>query len=51
MEKYKTKAIWADLGIFTQVLAYSDISREIQSGIIRHIQKYSEPSVTWTMKP
>ena len=46
MGKYKTKAIQADLGIFTQIPAYSGISRHIQPNIIRHIQAYSEPCVT-----
>ena len=45
MEKWKTEAIQADLGIFTYIPAYSDISRHNQtnSGII---QTYSEPCVT-----
>ena len=45
MEKWKTEAIQADLGIFTYIPAYSDISRHNQanSGII---QVYSEPCVT-----
>ena len=46
MGKYKTKAIQADLGIFTHIPAYSDISRHIQPDIIRHIQ--AEPCVTLT---
>ena len=46
--KYKTKAIQADLGIFTHIPAYSDISTHIQPDIIRHIHAYSEPSVTLT---
>ena len=40
MGKYKAKSIQADLGIFTHITAYSDISR--------HIQVYSEPCVTLT---
>ena len=36
MGKYKTKAIETDLGIFTHIPAYSDISRHIQPDIIRH---------------
>ena len=48
MRKYKAKAIQADLGIFTHVPAYSDISRHIQPDIIRHIQAYSKPCVTLT---
>ena len=45
MRKCKTKAIQADLGIFTHIPAYSGILRYIQaySGIV---QSYSEPSVT-----
>ena len=43
MGKYKTKAIQTDLGILTYIPAYSDISRHIQSDIIRHIQEYWEP--------
>ena len=48
MRKYKAKAIQADLDIFTHVPAYSDISRQIQPDIIRHIQAYSKPCVTLT---
>ena len=45
MEKYKTKIIQADLGIFTHIPAYSDIFKHKHTypGIIR---TYSEPSVT-----
>ena len=45
MEKCKTKAIQADLGKFTQILAYSDIfkHKQVYSRISRG---YSEPSVT-----
>ena len=36
MEKFKTKAIQADGGIFTHILAYSDILKHKQSiGIFR----------------
>ena len=38
MGKYKTKA----------TVAYSDISKHIQPGIIMRIQAYSEPLVTLT---
>ena len=48
MGKYKTKAIQTNLDIFTHIPAYSDISRYIQSDIIRHIQEYWEPCVTMT---
>ena len=48
MRKYKTKVIRADLGIFTHILAYSDISRYIQRSIIKHIQTHLEPCVTLT---
>ena len=48
MGKYKTKAIQADLGIFTHIPGYSNISRHIQRDIIRHIQVYSESCVTRT---
>ena len=48
MGKYKIKAIQTDLGTFTHILAYSDISRRIQPDIIRHIQTYSEPCLTLT---
>ena len=52
MGNYKTKAIQAELGIFTLIVAYSDRSRHILSDIIRHIQAYSEPCVTLTyLKP
>ena len=45
MEKCKTKAIQADLGKFTQILAYSDIfkHKQVYSRISR---AYSEPSAT-----
>ena len=55
MGKRKTKAIQADLGIFTHIPAYSGIFRHIQTypDIIRRIQAYSaiiqaysEPCVT-----
>ena len=48
MGKYKTKPIQADLGIFTHILAYADISRHIQPDIIWYIQAYPESSVTLT---
>ena len=48
MRKYKTKAIQADLGVFTHILASSDISRHIHPDVIRHIQAYSEPWVMLT---
>ena len=35
--KYKAKAIQEDLGIFTYISAYSDISMHIQSDIVKHI--------------
>ena len=47
MGKYKTKAIEADLGKFTHIPVYSDISRNIQPGIIRIIQAYLERCVSW----
>ena len=40
MKKCKTKAIQADLSIFTHVLTYSGIFRHIQD-ISRHNQIYS----------
>ena len=44
--KYKAKAIHADLGIFTHISTYSDISRHVQaySGILRTLLtlKYSK---------
>ena len=48
MGNYKIKVIQADLGIFTYIQAYLDMSRHIQPGIIRHskayvILTYSEP--------
>ena len=42
MEKCKTKAIQADIGIFTHILAYSDTCKHKQA----YSQAYSEPSVT-----
>ena len=51
MVKYKTKAIHADLDIFTDIPAYSDIPRYIQPGIASHNQAYSgiiKPCVTLT---
>ena len=47
MGKYKTKAIQIDLGKFTHILVYSDISRNIQPGIIKIIQAYLERCVSW----
>ena len=47
MGKYKTKAIQADLGKFTHIPVYLDISRNIQPGIIRIIQAYLERCVSW----
>ena len=44
MEKYKAKAIQADLGIFMHIPAYSDKFKHKQ-GIISHIQACSEPYV------
>ena len=46
MGKYKTKAIQADLGKFTHIPVYSDISRNIQPGIIRVILVYLERCVS-----
>ena len=40
MENYKTKVIQADLDIFAHIQAYSDMSRHIQPGIIRHSEAY-----------
>ena len=40
------KGLQADLGIFTHISAYSDISKDIQPDIIRHIKAYSELCVT-----
>ena len=51
MGKYKTKAIHADLDIFTDIPAYSDIPRHIQPDIASHNQAYSgtfKPCVTLT---
>ena len=48
-ETCKTKAIQADLGIFTHILTYSDIIRHIQE-LFRHIQIYSESCVTRYIK-
>ena len=42
MQKCKTKAIQADIGIFTHILAYSDTCKHKQA----YSQAYSEPSVT-----
>ena len=43
----KTKASQADLWKFTDIPVYSDISRNIQPGIIRIIQAYLERCVSW----
>ena len=48
MGKYEKKTIQADLGIFTHIPVYSDISRHVQAGILRHIQAYSESCATLT---
>ena len=48
MGKYKTKTIQADLGTFTHIPVYSDISRHVQADILRHIQAYSESCATLT---
>ena len=47
MGKYKTNVIQANLGKFTHIPVYSDISRNIQPGIIRIIQAYLERCVSW----
>ena len=47
MRKYKTKAIQADLGKFTHIPVYSEISGNIQPGIIRFIQANLERCVSW----
>ena len=46
MRKYKRKTLQTDLGIFTHISAYPDVSKHIKPDIIRHIQVYSEPCVT-----
>ena len=43
--KYNIKSIQADLGIFTSISAYSDISKHIHPSII---QVYSESCATLT---
>ena len=46
---YKTKAIQADLGTFTHIPAYSDISRHIQPDIIGIFRTLCNPDIFRTL--